>query len=82
MVGMNNKEVYVGSEALSKKGVLQICYPIEHGIVNNWDNMTKIWAHCFQNELRVTPSEQPCLLTEGKYHLTQPPETPSRIEKR
>ena len=65
MVGMNNKEVYVGEEAQAKKGVLKLNYPIEHGIVNNWDDMTKIWHHCFYNELRVTPSEHPCLLTEG-----------------
>ena len=56
MVGMSNKDVYVGEEAQAKKGVLKIHYPIEHGIVNNWDQMTKIWHHCFYNELRVTPS--------------------------
>ena len=65
MVGMSNKDAYVGEEAQSKKGVLKIHYPIEHGIVNNWDDMTKIWHHCFYNELRVTPSEHPCLLTEA-----------------
>lgn len=65
MVGMNNKETYVGEEAQAKKGVLKLSYPIEHGIVNNWDDMTKIWHHCFYNELRVTPSEHPTLLTEG-----------------
>jgi actin-related protein len=65
MVGMNSKEAYVGEEAQSKKGVLTMRYPIEHGIVNNWDDMTKIWHHCFYNELRVTPSEHPCLLTEA-----------------
>lgn len=65
MVGMNNKETYVGEEAQAKKGVLKLTYPIEHGIVNNWDDMTKIWHHCFYNELRVTPSEHPTLLTEA-----------------
>ena len=82
MVGMNNKESYVGEEAQAKKGVLKLNYPIEHGIVNNWDDMTKIWHHCFYNELRITPSEHPCLLTEGKpFFYIQPPETPKSTEK-
>ena len=65
MVGMDSKEAYVGEEAIQKKGVLTLKYPIEHGIVNNWDDMSKIWHHCFYNELRVTPSEHPVMLTEA-----------------
>jgi len=38
---------------------------VEHGIVTNWDDMSKIWHHCFYNELRVTPAEHPCMLTEA-----------------
>jgi len=45
--------------------VLKLAYPIEHGIVNNWDDMKKIWHHCFYNELRVAPNEHPTLLTEA-----------------
>jgi len=40
-------------------------YPIEHGIVTNWDDMEKIWHHTFYNELRVAPDECKVLLTEA-----------------
>jgi len=65
LIGVEAKDEYIGDEAQQKRGVLKISYPIEHGIVKDWDDMEKIWNHTFYVELRVSPDEHPVLLTEA-----------------
>ena len=41
MAGMEQKNSSVGDEAQRKRGGLTLKYPIEHGIVTNWDDMER-----------------------------------------
>ena len=50
MVGMDQKDSYVGDEAQSKRGVLTLKYPIEHGIVTNWDDMDSRFENAARND--------------------------------
>lgn len=65
MAGTDNKEFFVGEEAMAKKGVLSITYPIEHGIVRDWNDMEKVWHHTFFDALRVDPEKHPVIVTEA-----------------
>lgn len=61
----SDKEYFLGNEAMAKKGVLSLVYPISHGIVTDWSDMEKVWHHTFFNELRVNPEEHPVVITEA-----------------
>ncbi len=65
MYNMGMKDPVVGPHAYSVRGAIKIDYPIENGIVTDWDDMERIWSHTFYNELRVCPEEHPILLTEA-----------------
>jgi actin-related protein len=62
---LTSKEVYVGDEAISKRGFLHLNNSMQQGIVTNWDYMEKIWHHVFYEEVRVAPEEKPVIITES-----------------
>jgi len=47
----------VGAEALRKKSSSMLKWPIEQGVIKDWDAMEKVWHHAFA-ELMVTPAEE------------------------
>jgi centractin len=37
----------VGREAETHRGILKLDYPIEHGVVKDWDKMQEIYKHIY-----------------------------------
>ncbi|ETO01140.1 hypothetical protein RFI_36302 [Reticulomyxa filosa] len=45
--GMTQKDRYIGDDAQSRRDIFNLKYPIEHGMITNWDDMEEIWHHIF-----------------------------------
>jgi len=73
------KEVYVGPDAMELKGLMKLNFPIEHGVVNDWPAMERIWHYTFYTDLRVDPSEHPVALTEAPLNPRSNRETMAEI---
>ena len=57
-------DYFVGDKAEALKGLLKVNYPMEHGIVEDWGDMEKVWSHAYK-ELAVQSEQHPVLLTEA-----------------
>ncbi|OMJ68446.1 hypothetical protein SteCoe_34098 [Stentor coeruleus] len=63
MVGMDQKEYYVGHEAVDKARFLNMSEPIVNGYIEKWDDMEKIWTQIFQ-DLNKSSKENPLFFAD------------------
>jgi actin beta/gamma 1 len=61
---LGEKSYFIGIEAQLKRKELILKYPMDHGIITNWDDMEDLWHHTFYNELKIFPEEELVHLTE------------------
>ena len=71
LVGMDQKDYYVGHEARAKKNLLNMEEPVQAGVITNFESIKNIFEHLFNNELRVSPEEH-------KIMITEPPKNPKK----
>jgi hypothetical protein len=57
MAGAIEGDIFIGRKAQELKGLLKINYPIEHGVVDDWDDMERIWNYIYQSELETASEE-------------------------
>ncbi|XP_072941250.1 alpha-centractin [Epargyreus clarus] len=66
MAGALEGELFVGPRAEEHRGLLSIKYPMEHGIVTDWNDMERVWNYIYsKDQLSTFSEEHPVLLTEA-----------------
>ncbi|VDP09757.1 unnamed protein product [Soboliphyme baturini] len=66
MAGALSDDVFVGQKAVEYRGLLNIRYPMEHGIITDWNDMELVWQFLYsKDQLQTFPEEHPVLLTEA-----------------
>ncbi|KAJ2786387.1 centractin- actin- protein of the dynactin complex [Coemansia interrupta] len=65
MAGAVEGDYFIGRQAEELRGLLKVRYPVEHGVVTDWDDMEKIWSYIYNDELKTLSEEHPVLLTEA-----------------
>ena len=79
LAGALEGDVFIGSRAQELRGLLKIRYPLEHGIVTDWDDMERIWQHVYTEELKTLSEEHPVLLTEAPLNPRSNRDTAAQI---
>lgn len=66
MAGALEGDIFVGPKAEEYRGLLSLRYPMEHGVVTDWNDMERIWQYIYsKDQLQTFSEEHPVLLTEA-----------------
>lgn len=68
------KDIMVGDECAALRAMLETSYPVENGIVKDWEGMGHLWDYTFYERMKIDP-------TEHKIMLTEPPMNPKSNKK-
>lgn len=61
--------MFIGTRAQELRGLLKIKYPLEHGIVTDWDDMERIWEWVYGEGLKTLSEEVRRNLGELDRHM-------------
>lgn len=79
MAGALEGDVFIGRKAQEFRGLLKIKYPMEHGIVTDWDDMERIWSWVYAEELGTLSEEVRLIIACPKALQFEHPPAPCTI---
>jgi centractin len=57
MAGAIQDNLFIGRRAQELRGLLHLKYPMEHGVVTDWDDMERIWGWVYGEGLKALSEE-------------------------
>jgi actin-related protein len=75
LVGMDQKDFYVGYEAKSKKHLLNLSEPVKNGEILDFDHIEKILQELMNNELKTG-------LEDAKVMISEPPNNSKEMREK
>ncbi len=60
MAGALEGDMFIGPNAEEHRGLLSLKYPMEHGYVNDWSDMERVWQYVYSKEQLNTFAEEVC----------------------
>ncbi|XP_063716155.1 actin-related protein 2-like [Symsagittifera roscoffensis] len=72
--GVELKDVMVGDEASQNRSLLDIKYPLDRGIVRDWNDALILWEYIFFTKLGIQREK----ISEYYILLTEPPQNPKQ----
>eukprot|EP01036_Dinobryon_divergens_P022714 gene22714-30997_t len=63
---LESNDIFIGPKAEEHRGAMRLSYPMESGVVQNWNDMEMIWSYVYSRDnLNVASEEHAVLLTEA-----------------
>lgn len=54
---LEGQDLFVGAKLQEHRGAFRVSYPMEHGVVADWADMERVWAHVYAREQLDVASE-------------------------
>ncbi|KAL8616920.1 hypothetical protein ACOMHN_041839 [Nucella lapillus] len=67
--GVNQDEIFFGDDVLANLDTLRRSYPLYWGLVQNWEDLTKLWLYVFEKKLERQMEETPLVVMESAYMI-------------
>ncbi|XP_066928447.1 uncharacterized protein [Clytia hemisphaerica] len=61
----SSNERMVGWKADQYRGILKLRYPMQNGVIDDWDAMIDVWTYSIEEQLEINCSDHPILITEN-----------------